>query len=51
MRGLRFKALAAERSGIQNMVEQGYISWALAAKLRQYVNYSENALLLGEDVE
>ncbi|MFD1317543.1 Na+/H+ antiporter [Loigolactobacillus zhaoyuanensis] len=51
MRGLRFKALAAERSGIQSMVEQGYISWALAAKLRQYVNYSENALLLGEDVE
>lgn len=51
MRGLRFKALAAERSGIQNMVEQGYISWALAAKLRQYVNYSENALLLGENVE
>ncbi|MFD0898618.1 cation:proton antiporter [Loigolactobacillus binensis] len=51
MRGLRFKALAAERSGIQSMLEQGYISWALAAKLRQYVNYSENALLLGEDVD
>ncbi len=51
MRELRLKALAAERTGIQNMLEERYISWQLAAKLRQYVNYSENALLLADNVE
>lgn len=51
MRQIRFKALAAERRGIHTLVDQGYITWSLAAKLRQYVNYSENALLLGEDVD
>lgn len=51
MRRLRLQALAGERQGIQQLLEQKAISWQMAAKLRQYVNYSENALFIGEDLD
>ena len=43
---LRVRALSAERTGIQNLLEAGNISWAMASRLRQYVNYAENVLVM-----
>jgi CPA1 family monovalent cation:H+ antiporter len=43
---LRIKALAAEREGVQVLLEQGHIDWAMAAHLRQYINYSETVLIM-----
>ncbi|KRL18630.1 Na+ H+ antiporter [Lentilactobacillus rapi DSM 19907 = JCM 15042] len=43
---LRIKALAAEREGVQILLEQGNIDWAMAARLRQYINYSETVLIM-----
>ncbi|WP_056978116.1 cation:proton antiporter [Lentilactobacillus senioris] len=48
---LRVRGLAAEREGVQILLEQGHIDWSLATKLRQYINYSETVLITdnGED--
>ncbi|MFD1123868.1 cation:proton antiporter [Lentilactobacillus raoultii] len=43
---LRIKALAAEREGVQILLEQGHIDWSMAAHLRQYINYSETVLIM-----
>ncbi|KRL21171.1 Na+/H+ antiporter [Lentilactobacillus kisonensis] len=43
---LRIKALAAEREGVQILLEQGNIDWTMAARLRQYINYSETVLIM-----
>jgi CPA1 family monovalent cation:H+ antiporter len=43
---LRVRALGAERTGIQNLLEAGNITWNMASHLRQYVNYSENVLVM-----
>lgn len=43
---LRIKALAAEREGVQVLLEQGNIEWSMAAHLRQYINYSETVLIM-----
>ena len=43
---LRIKALAAEREGVQVLLEQGNIDWSMAAHLRQYINYSETVLIM-----
>lgn len=43
---LRIKALAAEREGVQVLLEQGHIDWSMAAHLRQYINYSETVLIM-----
>ena len=42
---LRVRGLAAEREGVQILLEQGHIDWSLATKLRQYINYSETVLI------
>ncbi|RRK11429.1 sodium:proton antiporter [Lactiplantibacillus garii] len=47
---LRIKSLGAERAGVQHLLESGQISLRTAAKLRQFINYSENLLMLN-DVE
>ncbi len=46
MQNLRIKALAAQREGVQILLEQGEIDWAMAARLRQYINYSEAVLIM-----
>ena len=43
---LRIKALASEREGVQTLLEQGKIDWRMAARLRQYINYSETVLIM-----
>ncbi len=43
---LRVEALAAEREGVQVLLEQGHIDWTMAAHLRQYINYSETVLIM-----
>lgn len=43
---LIIKALAAEREGVQVLLEQGNIDWSMAAHLRQYINYSETVLIM-----
>ncbi|WP_283678126.1 sodium:proton antiporter [Lentilactobacillus sp. Marseille-Q4993] len=43
---LRIKALAAEREGVQILLEQGKIDWRMAAHLRQNINYSESVLIM-----
>lgn len=43
---LRVRALSAERSGIQALLEAGNITWSQATRLRQYVNYAENVLVM-----
>nr|WP_254004274.1 sodium:proton antiporter [Lentilactobacillus buchneri] len=43
---LRIKALAAEREGVQVLLEQGNIDWSMASHLRQYINYSETVLIM-----
>lgn len=48
---LRVKALAAERTAVSELLEAGRINAIMAANLRQYVNYSENVLMLGEDLQ
>lgn len=42
---LRLKVLASERANIQKMYENGDISRELAARLRQFVNYSEGSIM------
>ena len=51
LRELRVKALATERSAITELLDAGRINAVMAANLRQYVNYSENVLMLGEDLQ
>ncbi|GAY72729.1 Na+/H+ antiporter [Lentilactobacillus kosonis] len=46
VQGLRIKALASEREGVQVLLEQGKIEWRMAARLRQYINYSETVLIM-----
>ncbi|ETY75098.1 cation:proton antiporter [Lactiplantibacillus fabifermentans] len=46
---LRIKSLGAERAGVQHLLESGQISLRTAAKLRQFINYSENLLMLNDD--
>lgn len=43
---LRIQALGAERGGIQALLEAGNIPWQMASRLRQYINYSENLMML-----
>jgi len=43
---LRVRALGAERTGIQSLLEAGNITWTKATHLRQYVNYAENVLVM-----
>ena len=43
---LRVRALGAERTGIQTLLEAGNITWTKATHLRQYVNYAENVLVM-----
>lgn len=43
---LRIKALAAEREGVQVLLEQGNIDWSMAAHLRQCINCSETVLIM-----
>jgi len=45
---LRIKSLGAERSGVQQLLESGRINLRTAAKLRQFINYSENLLMLND---
>ncbi|WP_056988995.1 cation:proton antiporter [Lacticaseibacillus camelliae] len=46
MARLRTLALAAERAAIHDLLEQGYITVAMAQRLSQSVNYTENAAAL-----
>ncbi|WP_439794975.1 hypothetical protein [Secundilactobacillus kimchicus] len=46
---LRILALGAERSGIQSLLEAGNIPWQMASRLRQYINYSENLMMMTVD--
>ena len=48
LHGLRIKSLGAERAGVQHLLESGLISLRTAAKLRQFINYSENLLMLND---
>jgi len=48
---LRVRALGAERTGIQTLLEAGNITWNMASHLRQYVNYSENVLVMSLNSE
>ncbi|MBY7147173.1 sodium:proton antiporter, partial [Levilactobacillus brevis] len=48
---MRVRALGAERSGIQTLLEAGNITWNMASHLRQYVNYSENVLVMSLNSE
>lgn len=43
---LRVMALGAERAGIQTLLEAGNVTWQMAGRLRQYINYSENVLMM-----
>jgi len=45
---LRIKSLGAERTGVQQLLESGRINLRTAAKLRQFINYSENLLMLND---
>ena len=45
---LRIKSLGAERAGVQHLLESGQISLRTASKLRQFINYSENLLMLND---
>ncbi|MFT8669387.1 MAG: sodium:proton antiporter [Liquorilactobacillus hordei] len=42
IRRLRFKSIAAQRSALQYLVEQGYINHQAANSLRQYINHEES---------
>ncbi|MDV0429588.1 sodium:proton antiporter [Lactiplantibacillus sp. DA1] len=48
LHGLRIKSLGAERAGVQHLLESGQINLRTAAKLRQFINYSENLLMLND---
>ncbi|WP_054701894.1 cation:proton antiporter [Secundilactobacillus odoratitofui] len=50
---LRVVALGAERTGVQSLLEAGNITWQMSSRLRQYINYSENVLMmsLSEEAE
>lgn len=43
---LRVIALGAERTGVQSLLESGNITWQMSGRLRQYINYSENVLMM-----
>jgi len=48
LQALRIKSLGAERAGVQHLLESGQISLRTASKLRQFINYSENLLMLND---
>lgn len=48
---LRIVALGAQRSGVQALLEAGNITWQMAGRLRQYINYSENVLMMADEEE
>lgn len=48
---LKVAALSAQRNGVLQLVDQQRISKATAQRLRTYVNYSENEMLLLTDYE
>lgn len=48
---LRVIALGAERTGVQTLLESGNITWQMAGRLRQYINYSENVLMMAVNDE
>lgn len=43
---LRVIAMGAERAGIQTLLESVNITWQMASHLRQYINYSENVMMM-----
>ena len=47
---LRVIALGAERTGV-NLLESGNVTWQMAGRLRQYINYSENVLMMAVNDE
>ena len=51
LEGLRVAALAAQRNGILQLVGQQRITKMTAQRLRTYVNYSENEMLLVSEDE
>ncbi|WP_203649685.1 cation:proton antiporter [Secundilactobacillus yichangensis] len=48
---LKVVALGAERTGVQSLLEAGNITWQMAGRLRQYINYSENVLMMAVNDE
>ncbi|MFD1672563.1 cation:proton antiporter [Agrilactobacillus yilanensis] len=48
---LRTHALASQRGAIQEMIEKGLINNSVAGKLRQQINYTENAVVMTTDQE
>lgn len=48
---LRIVGLGAQRSGVQALLEAGNITWQMAGRLRQYINYSENVLMMADEEE
>jgi len=48
---LRVIALGAERTGVQSLLESGNITWQMSGRLRQYINYSENVLMMAVNDE
>ncbi|MFB9768409.1 cation:proton antiporter [Lactiplantibacillus modestisalitolerans] len=48
LRALRIKSLGAERAGVQHLLESGQINLRTASQLRQFINYSENLLMLND---
>ncbi|GAX00979.1 cation:proton antiporter [Secundilactobacillus silagei] len=48
---LRVIALGAERTGVQSLLESGNVTWQMAGRLRQYINYSENVLMMAVNDE
>lgn len=48
---LKVIALGAERTGVQSLLESGNITWQMSGRLRQYINYSENVLMMAVNDE
>lgn len=48
---LKVIALGAERTGVQSLLESGNITWQMSGRLRQYINYSENVLMMSVNDE
>lgn len=48
---LRVIAIGAERTGVQSLLESGNITWQMSGRLRQYINYSENVLMMAASDE
>ncbi|GAX06705.1 Na+/H+ antiporter [Secundilactobacillus pentosiphilus] len=48
---LKVIALGAERTGVQTLLESGNITWQMSGRLRQYINYSENVLMMAVNDE